>query len=295
MYNAESTVEAAVNSVLGQTYENLELVAVDDGSRDNTIEVLRAIEDSRISVVATSHRGVARARRSAWQVAQGEYMAIMDADDICDPGRIEAQVEVLGAGFMACSGRMQFFRKQPGDHHGRQPELRVTQGECVAEMFRSNPIANNAMMFDSRALARVDDFYRQTEVPSADYALWSRLLTRPDFRFVNIDALLIHYRMHDGQLTKPRSSANATAARKVRESLFGLLGMESDYPGVVAHCDYFARGSGRAVSMAGVEDMQETYSRACVAAASHAGFDQRQLRLSFDEFLEVAEAEATQP
>jgi Glycosyl transferase family 2/Dolichyl-phosphate-mannose-protein mannosyltransferase len=94
VYNAEGFVGQTVESALRQTYRNLEIIIVDDGSTDRTHEVIQsfAATDSRIRVILQQNSGVARARNRGLAEARGEFIAPLDADDLWDPVKIECQV-----------------------------------------------------------------------------------------------------------------------------------------------------------------------------------------------------------
>lgn len=96
-YNSGKFIEAALNSVLAQTYQNIEIIVVDDGSQDNTAEIVRriALEDKRIILLCQENQGVAAARNLAIQHSRGEFIAPLDSDDIWYPLKLEKQVEYM--------------------------------------------------------------------------------------------------------------------------------------------------------------------------------------------------------
>ena len=100
-YNAEAFIERTLKSVLCQTYKNLEVLVVDDGSTDKTFEIVQSIaqKDSRVTLIRQKNAGVAAARNLAIEKSTGEYIAPVDADDIWYPEKIEKQVNcILKAG-----------------------------------------------------------------------------------------------------------------------------------------------------------------------------------------------------
>lgn len=99
-YNAESYIREALESALGQTYEPLEIIVVDDGSRDRTAEIVRevAVRDQRVTLLQQPNAGVAAARNLAIEHARGAYVAPLDADDYWLPKKIEEQVRRLEEG-----------------------------------------------------------------------------------------------------------------------------------------------------------------------------------------------------
>lgn len=93
-YNASKFVADAIESIMNQTFQEFELIVADDGSTDNTLDIIKnyAERDSRIRLIELEHQGVSIARNKAIEVAQYSWIAIMDADDIALPSRLEKQI-----------------------------------------------------------------------------------------------------------------------------------------------------------------------------------------------------------
>ena len=97
-YNVAAYLEAAATSLLQQTYSDLEVLIVDDGSNDGTSEIARALtqrDPARITVIHQENRGLAAARNTALEAARGRVMALLDSDDVWDPGFLSAQMAIL--------------------------------------------------------------------------------------------------------------------------------------------------------------------------------------------------------
>lgn len=128
VYNAAKYVEEAVASVLNQTYQNIELLVIDDGSKDNSLELIKSFDDPRMRVFTQINQGANVARNRGLSEAKGEYVKFVDADDALYPDSIETQVgqmasladneEVFGDfDFMDANGKV-FY------HHVLDEELR---------------------------------------------------------------------------------------------------------------------------------------------------------------------------
>jgi glycosyltransferase involved in cell wall biosynthesis len=97
MYNVARFVREAAESVLSQSWQDLELLAVDDGSTDSTAREIEEIRDPRVLLLREPHRGVAAARNAGLRSARGRYIAFLDADDVWLPGKLERDVAYLDA------------------------------------------------------------------------------------------------------------------------------------------------------------------------------------------------------
>lgn len=202
-FNRASTVGAAVNSVLAQTFGDLELVVVDDGSTDGTAEVLRAYGD-RITVITQANRGRAEARNAGVRVATGDYIGFLDSDDLWLPDRIERQVPVLDA--------------QPGVGlvHGHVEVIDLAGEPLVAETKRMREIFERAhrrapsyaryalgsRCLTSTILVRREAFDRvglyDPAIAVEDVELYLRLALAYGIVFLG-GAPLARYRVHPGQ------------------------------------------------------------------------------------------------
>ncbi len=116
-YNAAPYLPEAVSSALAQTYKNIEVVIVDDGSTDRTKEALRDyLSDNRVRYISEPHKGLPAARNTAIRNSRGEYVALLDADDIFLPEKIERQVvylEINSSCDVSYSGIYHFFDDKP--------------------------------------------------------------------------------------------------------------------------------------------------------------------------------------
>src|SRR4030043_1337098 len=95
-YNRAHLVGRSIRSVLNQTYQDLEVIVVDDGSKDNTAEIVRGITDPRIVFLKhEKNRGVSAARNTGLKAARGKYIAFQDSDDEWLPQKLEKQLELF--------------------------------------------------------------------------------------------------------------------------------------------------------------------------------------------------------
>ncbi|MEM9543610.1 MAG: glycosyltransferase, partial [Cyanobacteria bacterium P01_E01_bin.42] len=94
-YNAEKTIAKTIQSVLEQTFEDFEIIVINDGSSDRTLEIVESISDSRIQVYSYPNTGAAISRNRGLSLASGEFIALLDADDLWTTDKLEAQFQAL--------------------------------------------------------------------------------------------------------------------------------------------------------------------------------------------------------
>jgi glycosyltransferase involved in cell wall biosynthesis len=95
-YNAEKWLSETIESALAQTWDNIEIIVVDDGSIDNSLEVAKKLESHNVKVISQDNQGASAARNRAIQEAQGDFIQYLDADDLLAPDKIERQIQLLG-------------------------------------------------------------------------------------------------------------------------------------------------------------------------------------------------------
>jgi len=203
--NGGSELAEAVDSILGQTLDALELIVVDDGSTDGAAAALERCPDPRLRLFANPGRGIVSALNFAAYKARGRFLARMDADDIALPERLQRQVELLetepGIGIVGAEvevfsavGVGEGYRAYESWINGlRSPD------DIGREIFIESPIPHPTAMFQAQ-LFRALGGYR--EVPWAeDYDLWLRahvsgvVMAKPD-------GVLLRWRDRDGRLSR---------------------------------------------------------------------------------------------
>ena len=204
-YNHESYVRFAVDSVLSQTYSNLELIAIDDASRDKTWAVLSEYDDPRIRLVKHDvNQGAHSTLNEAMKMARGQYLAILDSDDIYQPERLErllAEAERLTGNDTLIFSDVTFI-DSAGETVGEHPRavgyqtLRARCAELPAAnwFLTGNSAIGTSNFFFSRALAeKVGAFTPLRYTHDWDWALRASLYQAP----IWLREPLLSYRVHD--------------------------------------------------------------------------------------------------
>lgn len=153
-FNAERTIERTLKSACAQTYRHLEILVVDDGSSDRTALIVEqfATEDDRIKLIRTPNRGVACARNEGIRAARADYVAMLDADDLWHPTKIEKQMEVMLAGAVPPGFVYCHYRIIDAEDHVKYSSSAVAcRGNVLARHVMVNFAGNGSSLLLRRA------------------------------------------------------------------------------------------------------------------------------------------------
>lgn len=219
-YNAEAHLKEAIQSILDQTYLNFELLVINDGSTDQTREIISSFTDSRIQLIDNPHNlGLITTLNKGLQQAKGTYIARMDADDIALPHRLATQVTFLDShpGVGLCGSWIRTF----GSGHSYVDRLPVHHEQILCRMLFTNPIAHPTVMFRRDILEHHHLAYDPQYPHAEDYAFWvswSKIST-----LANIPTVLLYYRIHANQIGATQSTEMRKSSQKIRHTQLATL------------------------------------------------------------------------
>jgi glycosyltransferase involved in cell wall biosynthesis len=197
-YNMGQYLAVSLRSALDQTYRDIEVVVVDDGSTDDTQDVIKPfLGDTRLRYVHQSNGGQAYAKNRGIREATGEFVAFLDADDIWLPRKLETQMPL----FLAQDVGVVFCRSVEIDAQGAQLRLLdfpLYRGSISGQLLIFNFIGFSTSVVRKRCFERLGAF-RQDLGMGIDYDLWLRFSAHYTFDFV--DAQLVRYRVWPGQMS----------------------------------------------------------------------------------------------
>ncbi len=195
VYNGEKYVCDAIDSILTQSFDDFELIVVNDNSNDKTAEILAKYNDERLIVINNDvNQGLTKNLNHMIALARGKYIARMDADDISYKGRLEKEVAVLERDEsvqMVCTYANVFGKSEGIIETPSNYEL------LRAKLLFGNPITHSTVMFRKS----IHHYYDEHYVKSQDYELWSRMVLSGEHIYT-IEEPLVAYRTHDEQITK---------------------------------------------------------------------------------------------
>lgn len=207
-WNAEKTISDSISSVQAQSFPAWELVVADDGSTDGTATLVEGIAraDSRVRLLRLEHGGAAKARNAAVRAAEGEYIAVLDSDDVSMPDRLSLECQFL-------------------DGH---PDVSVVGGRCLQEGFvwkpprsngalqymltHGNPFHHSTVMFRKSAFGTG---YREDCKAAEDYEFLARLCA--DGKAANIPRVLAERRLQPDSLSARNRAVSHANSRRISE------------------------------------------------------------------------------
>jgi glycosyltransferase involved in cell wall biosynthesis len=224
VYNTGRFLAATIEGILAQSFTDWELVAIDDGSTDDSAAVLRryADRDPRVRFVSRPNRGIVQTRNELLAMARGRYLAVNDSDDVSLPGRLAAQVRyldghpevvVVGGWFdlIDAAGRRLTTLRPPSDDDAIQRGLLA--GHCA--------ITHSCGLMRRDAVDRVGG-YRTDFTYAQDLDLWLRL--GEVGRLVNLEEAVVQFRLHESSVSENKRYEQRQFCRRACEDAWARRG-----------------------------------------------------------------------
>lgn len=214
VFNDRRFVGRAIQSILDQTFRDFELLVLDDGSTDGSMEIVRSFRDPRVSIESNPRNlGLARTLNAGLALAKSDLIARMDADDISEPGRFERQVAFLEANpQVAVVGTWATWIDE-NDRPFTRIEFPTQPSEIESALLEDNCIFHPSVMFRRRPVEEIGG-YSASATLSQDYELWLRMSERHPL--ANLPEYLLQYRIHRGQVSVRRIGRQRRAANRMR-------------------------------------------------------------------------------
>lgn len=245
-YNVAPYIKEAIESVLQQTYQNFELLVIDDCSSDETVSVVRSIDDPRILIVQNEKNvGLAENLNRGLSHITTEYVARMDGDDIAEPCWLEREVAILDnhPDIGICSGGFERFGTVKSlvrfpEHHEDCLANMLFECSVIVPTFRMSLYRDHGLRYSTEAF------------PAEDYRFWAECLRIT--KIYNIQATLFRYRMHPAQICTARREEQQRKVAEVRRYMLEWL--STDF--TEAEKEYYT-GAFMAPQIASKEDLRE--------------------------------------
>ena len=213
-YNVEKYLREAIDSILNQTFKDFEFIIVNAGSTDGSQAILNSYHDPRMVIINVQNIGRSEARNKAIKISKGEYVAIMDADDISLPERLERQVKFLDYHKnIALVGSSFFLINESGKIVDINKVL--TESDEIKERLPiANTFGHSTVMLRKRCLESVGG-YREELIGAEDYDLYLRL--SESFRMANLKEPLCKWRINPVSFSVAKKGELDRYAKLVQE------------------------------------------------------------------------------
>ena len=225
VYNAEPYIKDAVASILNQTYRNLELIIINDGSTDKTLEVIASIQDNRIILVKNRiNRGQIYTRNLGLKMAKGAYIGMFDADDIAYPDKYEAQIASLEKNKdIGMVGSWARFIDADGTRTGGGWKLRARPEMIPSIMLFKNYFLQSAVVYRKECIHNFS--FKEGYDIGEDYVIWLEILEK--YKAWNLQKYLVDYRIHPESVTNSRPELQLEKEKEIFKQQLAKLGIEA--------------------------------------------------------------------
>lgn len=225
-YNASRYLKESIQSVLDQTFDSFELLLINDGSTDDSLQVVGTFADPRIRVVTCPHDFI-QSLNTGLEVARGKYIARMDADDIMLPQRLQIQYDFMEShpDIAVCGTGMEYFGREKGEYI---PQW-LTPEEIPSSLVLSCPLAHPTMMIRRSVLTLHNIRYNPDYIYVEDFKLCADIVKHG--KLANIPRVLLRYRVSDSQICNRYAVQQAGLSRIIRKEMvdyyFSLLSVDT--------------------------------------------------------------------
>ena len=225
-YNNELFIADAIESILSQTFQNFELLVVNDGSTDNTSNILASFSDSRIKVLKNhENKGIVFSRNLALGHARGQYLAVLDGDDIALPDRLQKQVDYFeNRPNLGLLGGQAYGINEQGERNGRILNAPNNPKYVNVRLFFENPFIHSCIMMRTNVFRHIGGYPILPLSVTEDLALYIKIAA-----FCDVDNLLdyiVEYRRHDTNVTRSHFQDVNTMLIILRNEQIANIGVE---------------------------------------------------------------------
>ncbi|OAP71945.1 glycosyltransferase [Psychrobacter sp. SHUES1] len=223
VYNGEKHLAEAIDSVLSQSYSNFEFIIVNDGSTDSSIEIIYEYinKDDRIIVIDRENKGLPYSLNEGIAKARGEYIARMDADDICLPDRFEKQINYLNTNNLdLCGTFIEAFGENINNSILTYP---IYHNDIRFRLLFRSAFAHPTVMLKKGVFNNIQ--YKSEYKVAQDYQLWIDIINS-GFRVGNLPEVLMKYRLHEEQASNTKLILQQETAKEIRKNYHKNLSSE---------------------------------------------------------------------
>ena len=228
VYNRETTIVDALESIILQTYSNIEIIIIDDGSTDRTLQIMEQYSDVRVKIIKLAHTGnIAFVRNVGLKHAKGDYILIMDSDDVCYYNRIERQLKEFheNPGIDILATRVEFIEEYPSDRKEILSNIynnSFDKKRFIEVMLNDYCcICNSSVMMKRTAVDTLHGYDEEFSI-CEDYNMWIESLIQ-GLNIKVLPAITLKRRLHSDSVTHIYNGSEAAIYNVVKIKLKYLL------------------------------------------------------------------------
>lgn len=232
VYNGQDFIREAIDSILAQTFKDFEFIIIDDGSADDTTNIVRSYNDPRIRLICQNNHGLVYSFNKGVRLARGGYIARMDADDISLPSRFKKEVSLLdkNPAIGLVGTFFQYIDEETSERLKTVMFGPTKHIDLVRMMYLVNPFGHGSIMMRKQAVLEAGG-YRSGYEPAEDYDLWHRIAEH--WQITQIPEVLYLWRLNPNSISHTKMEIqHAAAARTVNEVFDKPLASKSLLEGI---------------------------------------------------------------
>jgi glycosyltransferase involved in cell wall biosynthesis len=222
-YNSAAYLVEAIDSVLAQTYSDVEILVIDDGSTDDTPQVIKRYGD-RVRYLRQANSGVSVARNRGISESLGRYVAFLDADDTWLPQKLERQMEALAESKSARASNTAYFMTR-SDLTPIEVRRNPSEGSVLADLLLRGTIVFISTVVCERSVLDLTGGFDPALSQCADWDMWIRVAAHTDF--LGVGEPLVNYRQHDSNMSRNAPLLERDSVR-VLEKGFAMAGLPAE-------------------------------------------------------------------
>lgn len=195
VYNAEKYILETINSIISQTYDNLEIILIDDCSTDDSLKILEQVKDPRIRIIKLKeNKGVANARNIGIEKSNGEFIAFIDSDDTWEKNKLEVQINFLNKlkSDLCYSG----YRIVNSNNEVIKDKIEIPFKTSYSKLLTTNVIACSTVMIRKSAIKKC----KFKKIKHEDYIMWLEL-AKKNVSMIGLNKVLMNYRKHNTSIS----------------------------------------------------------------------------------------------
>jgi len=214
-YNAAEYLPFSIRSILNQTHKNFELLIIDDGSDDNTQEIVESFRDNRIKYIKIQHAGRSKALNKGLNICRYDWVALIDADDIAHPRRLEKQfLKNLNSNEIVITSCVYFENMRPIF------KIDVRNLTFPRDLILHQPFPNSVIY--NRNFILENGGYDENINVAEDYELWLRIMNK--VKFISVNETLMFYRNTKNSLSRKNIQKTNREIYKIQQPFYDDLG-----------------------------------------------------------------------